>query len=129
MQHFKAEKMRIGLVVDEYGDVLGLVTLEDLLQEIVGELVTEELDVLKQSDGGYLVDASVTVREFNRITGWELPTEGPKTINGLIIEFMETIPEPGTSARLHGYPVEIIKRDKNSVTQVKFHPQKTRKKK
>ncbi|MDO9239307.1 MAG: transporter associated domain-containing protein, partial [Methylicorpusculum sp.] len=54
--------------------------------------------------------------------GWKLPTEGPKTINGLIIEFMETIPEPGTSVRLHGHPLEIIKRTKNSVTQVKFYP-------
>lgn len=129
MQNFKAEKLRIGLVVDEYGDVLGLVTLEDLLQEIVGELVTEELDVKKQPDGSYLVDASVTIRELNRITGWELPTEGPKTVNGLIVEFMEMIPEPGTSVKLHGYPLEIIKRNKNTVTQVRFHPQKSVKKK
>ncbi|MGD7033710.1 HlyC/CorC family transporter [Methylotuvimicrobium buryatense] len=125
MQYFKNERIRIGLVVDEYGDVLGLVTLEDLLQEIVGELVNEDLGVLKQPDGSYLVDASLTVRELNRIANWELPTEGPKTINGLIIEFMETIPEPGTSLKLHGYPVEIIKRNKNSVTQVKFLPFKT----
>lgn len=121
LQHFKSEKLRIGLVVDEYGDVQGLVTLEDLLQEIVGELVSEEQGVKKLVDGGYLVDASVTVRELNRITGWKLPTEGPKTINGLIIEFMETIPEPGTSVRLHGHPLEIINRTKNSVTQVKFY--------
>ncbi|MDP2180578.1 HlyC/CorC family transporter [Methylicorpusculum sp.] len=122
LQHFKSERLRIGLVVDEYGDVQGLVTLEDLLQEIVGELVSDEQGVSKLTDGGYLVDASVTIRELNRITGWKLPTEGPKTINGLIIEFMETIPEPGTSVRLHGHPLEIIKRTKNSVTQVKFYP-------
>ena len=128
MQNFKAEKLRIGLVVDEYGDVLGLVTLEDLLQEIVGELMTEELGVKKQSDGSFLVDASVTVRELNRLTGWDLPTEGPKTVNGLIIEFMEMIPEPGTSVKLHGYRLEIIKRNKNAVNQVRFHPQKSVKK-
>lgn len=128
MQHFKAHKTRIGLVVDEYGDVLGLITTQDLLQEIVGDLVIEDHDVLKQPDGSFLVDASVTVRELNKITGWELPTEGPKTINGLIIEFMETIPEPGTSVRLHGYPVEILKRNKQAVTQVKFHAQKKSKK-
>jgi len=122
LQHFKSERLRIGLVVDEYGDVQGLVTLEDLLQEIVGELVSDDQGVSKLTDGGYLVDASVTIRELNRITGWKLPTEGPKTINGLIIEFMETIPEPGTSVRLHGHPLEIIKRTKNSVTQVKFYP-------
>ncbi|MGR9053672.1 MAG: HlyC/CorC family transporter [Gammaproteobacteria bacterium] len=129
MQNFKTENLRIGLVVDEYGDVLGLVTLEDLLQEIVGELVTtEDLGIKKQPDGGFLVDASVTVRELNRITGWDLPTEGPKTLNGLIVEFMEMIPEPGTSVKLHGHPLEILKRNKNTVTQVCFHPPKTRKK-
>jgi Mg2+/Co2+ transporter CorB len=116
--------MRIGLVVDEYGDVQGLVTLDDLLQEIVGELITEDVIAKQQSDGSYLVDANITVRELNRVTQWALPTEGPKTLNGLIIEFMETIPEPGTSIKLHGYPLEIIKRDKNAVRLVKFLPRK-----
>ncbi len=124
IQSFKAEKLRIGLVVDEYGDVQGLVSLDDLLQVIVGELVTEEPDVKEQKDGSYLVDGSVTVRELNRITQWSLPTEGPKTLNGLIIEYMETIPEAGTSVRLHGYPLEIIKCDKNAIKLVKFHPDK-----
>ena len=97
MQIFKTEKQRFGLVVDEYGDVQGLVTLDDLLQEIVGELIAEdEQDIKKQKDGSYLVDASVTVRELNRVTHWDFPTEGPKTLNGLIIEYMETIPESGT---------------------------------
>ncbi|TAN70388.1 MAG: HlyC/CorC family transporter [Methylobacter sp.] len=120
MQRFKHEKIRIGLVVDEYGDVQGLVTLDDLLQEIVGELITDEVTVRVQNDGSYLVDANITVRELNRVTQWTLPTEGPKTLNGLIIEFMETIPEAGTSVRLHGYLLEIIKRDENSVKLVKF---------
>mgnify|MGYP000002154112 FL=1 len=124
IQSFKAEKLRIGLVVDEYGDVQGLVTLDDLLQVIVGELVAEEADVQEQKDGSFLVDGSVTVRELNRITQWSLPTEGPKTLNGLIIEYMETIPEPGTSVRLHGYPLEIIKRDENTIKLVKFYPKK-----
>ncbi len=124
MQRFKIDKIRIGLVVDEYGDVQGLVTLDDLLQEIVGELITEDITVRKQSDGGYLVDANITVRELNRVTHWSLPTEGPKTLNGLIIEFMETIPETGTSIKLHGYPLEIIDCDKNSVKLVKFLPAK-----
>lgn len=122
MQSFKAQRLRIGLVVDEYGDVQGLVTLDDLLQEIVGELITEEANVKEQVDGSYLVDASVTVRELNRITHWSLPTEGPKTLNGLIIEFMETIPDPGTSLKLHGYLLEIIECDKNAIRLVKFHP-------
>jgi len=124
MLRFKSEKIRIGLVVDEYGDVQGLVTLDDLLQEIVGELITDDVTARRQSDGSYLVDANITVRELNRITQWSLPTEGPKTLNGLIIEFMETIPEPGTSIKLHGHPLEIIKRDENTVKLVKFLPRK-----
>lgn len=123
MQVFKSEKQRIGLVVDEYGDVQGLVTNDDFLQEIVGEFISEEADIKQQKDGSYLVDASVTVREFNRMTHWELPTEGPKTLNGLIVEYMETIPEPGTSIKLHGYALEILKCDENTVRLVKFHPQ------
>lgn len=122
MQNFKAEKLRIGLVVDEYGDVQGLVTLEDLLQEIVGELINEEMDVKKQQDGSYLVDASVTVRELNRITHWNLPTEGPKTLNGLIIEFMETIPQSGTSLKLYGYVMEILQADDKTIKLVKCYP-------
>lgn len=124
MHRFKHEKIRIGLVVDEYGDVQGLVTLDDLLQEIVGELITDDAAVRAQSDGSYLVDANITIRELNRINQWSLPTEGPKTLNGLIIEFMETIPEAGTSIRLHEYLLEIIKRDENSVKLVKFLPRK-----
>ena len=125
MLRFKNEKIRIGLVVDEYGDVQGLVTLDDLLQEIVGELITDDASAAReQSDGSLLVDANITIRELNRITQWALPTEGPKTLNGLIIELMETIPEPGVSINLHGYPIEIIKRDKNTVKQVKFLPKK-----
>ena len=120
MLRFKSEKIRLGLVVDEYGDVQGLVTLDDLLQEIVGELITDDITVRKQSDGSYLVDATITVRELNRVMQWALPTEGPKTLNGLIIEFMETIPEQGTSIKLHEHPLEIINRDKNTVKLVKF---------
>jgi Mg2+/Co2+ transporter CorB len=124
MLNFKSEKSRIGLVVDEYGDVQGLVTLDDLLQEIVGELLTDDTTARQQSDGSYMVDANITVRELNRVTQWSLPTEGPKTLNGLIIEFMETIPEQGTCVQLHGHPLEIIKRDENTVKLVRFLPRK-----
>lgn len=121
MLKFKNEKIRIGLVVDEYGDVQGLVTLDDLLQEIVGELITDVNSAARlQEDGSYLVDANITIRELNRITQWSLPTEGPKTLNGLIIELVETIPESGTRIDLHGYPIEIMKRDKNAVKLVRF---------
>lgn len=121
MQSFKAEKRRIGLVVDEYGDVLGLLTLDDLLQEIVGELIADDQDINRQKDGSYLINAGITIRELNRITKWSLPTEGPKTLNGLIIEYLETIPEPGTSIKLYGHVLEIVKCDENTVKQVKFH--------
>jgi Mg2+/Co2+ transporter CorB len=124
MQSFKTEKLRMGLIVDEYGDVQGLVTLDDLLQEIVGELLTDDADIQLQKDGSYLVDGQVTVRELNRVMHWNLPTEGPKTLNGLIVDFMETIPEAGTSVRLHGYPLEIVKCDENTVKLVKFYPPK-----
>lgn len=123
IQIFKAEKLQIGLVVDEYGDIQGLITLDDLLQEFAGELVTEESGIQLQKDGGYLVDASVTVRELNRVTHWNLPTEGPKTLNGLIIDYMETIPEPGTSVRLHQHNLEIIECDEKTVKLVRFYPE------
>ena len=123
MHNFKVEKLRLGLVVDEYGDVQGLVTLEDLLQEIVGEITAEPFEVLKQKDGSYLVDGSITIRELNRITHWSLPTEGPKTLNGLVIEHMEMIPEPNTSVKLFGHNLEIIKLDGNAIKLVKFHSQ------
>ncbi|QWF71382.1 HlyC/CorC family transporter [Methylomonas paludis] len=123
MQTFKTEKLRIGLVVDEYGDVSGLLTLDDVLQEIVGELIAEEPNIKLHNDGSYLVNGSVTIRELNRITQWNLPTEGPKTLNGLIIEYLETIPKAGTSVKLHGHPLEIIECDSNTIRQVKFYSQ------
>lgn len=123
MLKFKAEKIRIGLVVDEYGDVQGLVTMDDLLQEIVGEIIVDDDSTVKpQKDGSYLVDANITVRELNRFMQWELPTEGPKTLNGLILEFMETIPKSGTSIKLESYALEIIKSDETAVKLVKFLP-------
>jgi Mg2+/Co2+ transporter CorB len=124
IQNFKTEKVRIGLIIDEYGDVQGLITLDDLLQGIIGEIVSEDADIKEQSDGSYLVDGTVTIREFNQITQWSLPTKGPKTLNGLIIEFMETIPQAGTSIVLHGHPLEVLTRDKKGIKLVKFYPNK-----
>ena len=107
---FKEEKIGIGLVVDEYGDVQGLVTQDDLVQEIVGELITDDVAARKQSDGSFLIDASITVRELNRVMKWSLPTEGPKTLNGLIIEFMETI--------LYSVSFAVIKTSPSANTRV-----------
>ena len=120
--NFRRENLRFGLIIDEYGDVLGLVTLEDLLQEIVGEFAPDSFDLRKQKDGSYLVDASITLRELNRLTGWALPTEGPKTLNGLILEYLETIPKPGTSLKLLEHQLEITKMEGNLIKQVLFHP-------
>lgn len=124
--HFQHQKRRIGLVVDEYGDIQGLVTLEDILEEIVGEFTTDPSTLIKdvhpQPDGTYLVDGSTTVRDLNRALHWELPTEGPKTLSGLITEYLEAIPEPGTSLKLAGYPIEIVQTKDNMVKTALIKP-------
>ena len=124
--NFQKEKRRIGMVVNEYGDIQGLVTLEDILEEIVGEFTTDpsssSKDVHIQDDGTYLVDGSITVRDLNKLFNWNLTIEGPKTLNGLIIEYLEHIPDPGTSMLLQGYPIEIVQTSKSSVKTVLIDP-------
>lgn len=124
--NFQREKRRIGLVVNEYGDIRGLATLEDILEEIVGEFTTDPSahikDVHPQEDGSYLVDGSASIRTLNRRLGWHFPTDGPKTLNGLILEYLESIPEPGTSLLLAGHPVEIIQVKDNAVKTARVRP-------
>jgi len=126
MLNFQRERRRIGLVVDEYGDIQGLVTLEDILEEIVGEFTTDPSatirEIIPQHDGSFLVDAGASIREINRALQVQLPTTGPKTLNGLILEYMETIPEPGTSLLLNGYPVDIVQTKDNAVKTARLHP-------
>ncbi len=112
MMNFRQERHHVALVVDEYGDIQGLVTVEDIVEEIVGELSAETPSVSKlvtsQADGSYLADGSVNIRELNRLMSWELPVDGPKTLSGVIVEYLESIPEPGTCVKLNGYPVEVV---------------------
>lgn len=123
--NFQKQRRRIALVVDEYGDMQGLVTLEDILEEIVGEFTTDVgvgRDITPSDDGSYLVEASANVRQINRLMHWELPTDGPKTLNGVILEYLETIPEPGTSLLIAGYPIEILQASDNAVKTVRIKP-------
>jgi Mg2+/Co2+ transporter CorB len=124
--NFQAVKRRIGLVVDEYGDIQGLVTLEDILEEIVGEFTSDpaaqQKDIYKEEDGSYLVNGSAHVRALNRIMNWQLPTTGPRTLNGLILEYLEAIPQPGTSLKLAGYPVEIVQTSDSTIKTVRIYP-------
>ncbi|HEX9586020.1 MAG TPA: HlyC/CorC family transporter [Gammaproteobacteria bacterium] len=126
LRNFQRQNERLGLVVDEYGDIDGLVTLEDLLEEIVGEFTTDpadhSADVHPQPDGTFLVDGSANIRELNRSMHWDLPTDGPRTVNGLVLEHLETIPETGTSLLIAGYPVEIVQATSSSVKTARIKP-------
>ena len=123
---FQRRRERVALVVDEYGDIQGIVTLEDILEEIVGEFTTDPADqiedVVRDGPDSFLVSGTANIRELNRAQGWELPTDGPKTLNGLILELLETIPEPSTCLKISGYPLEIIASDDNRVRTVRIGP-------
>ncbi|MTI64360.1 HlyC/CorC family transporter [Methylophaga sp.] len=122
--NFQRNRRRTGLVVDEYGDLLGLITLEDIFREIVGEFTADTIDEDKeihpQEDGSYLINGTATIREINRSNNWELPTDGPKTINGFVLEHLESIPDPGVSIRWGDYVIEVVQTADNAIKTLRI---------
>lgn len=124
LYNFQKERERMAVVVDEYGEIQGLVTIDDILEEIVGEFTTDHIqdtspDVHPQEDGTYIIDGSATVRDLNRALGWELPTEGPRTLSGLLVEFLEFIPDTPLGVRFDSYRLEILAIQDNRIRSIK----------
>jgi len=129
--NFQKAKRRFGIVVDEYGDVLGLATLEDILEEIVGEFTTDYAstspDIIPQEDGTFIIDGTTAVRTINKTLGWKLPMDGPKTLNGLITETLENIPDTNVCLRVGGHRVEVLQIKDNVVKAAIVHSKKRKK--
>jgi len=122
---FKAQKNRMGLVIDEYGDIQGLVALDDILEEIVGEFTTDVSQTtnpdIQKLDNHYLIDGSVTIRELNKALNLNFDTKGPKTLSGVIIEYLENIPNAGTGVKINNYPMEIVQIKDNRIKTIRLY--------
>jgi magnesium and cobalt exporter, CNNM family len=132
LAQFQRHRRRSAFVVNEYGDIEGLVTLEDILEEIVGEFTTDPAtvthkDVHTERPGVFIVNASATIRALNRSLGWQLPTGGPKTLNGLLLEHLETLPDPGTMVRVGAYEFEVLQMADNAIRTVRVRAPATEK--
>ncbi|MCK0767160.1 HlyC/CorC family transporter [Chromohalobacter canadensis] len=121
--NFQQQKRRIGIVVDEYGDVEGLATLEDILEEIVGEFTTDEAathrEIHPQEDGSYIIEGTTNIRDINKVLAWQLPTDGPKTLNGLILEHLEAFPDAPACLQLGAIRMEILQIKDNLITSAR----------
>lgn len=125
LHNFKKNKTRMGLVVDEYGEILGLSTLDDILEEIIGEFTTDisdiEEDIIHDKHGNYIIDGTITLRELNKKLNWHLNTNGPKTLSGLLIDYLESIPQSNICIKINNHKIEILEIHNKLIKKVRIY--------